>query len=302
MTDSHVAALHRASLPLCPRNTHLAPRLPQLVGIRAVLFDIYGTLMVSGVGDIGLSAPDAPSAADRQIAFPAALRAAGLDYTGDGQHGVSIWREQIEASHQADRIAGIPHPEVDIVEIWRQTCARLHALGELTSAPSAHFDYQRLAIEYEIRTNPVWPMPGLSSCLQQLTGLGQVLGIISNAQFFTPLLFPAVAGATLEQLGFEPRLCFYSYLLRRAKPSCHLYRQAATALAQQGLEPATTLYVGNDLRNDIWPAAQVGYKTALFAGDGRSLRLREDDPNRNEYGEPDAIVTRLEQIPGLILP
>jgi putative hydrolase of the HAD superfamily len=300
MTDFHEAILRRASRPLRPQGTTLPPRLPQLAGIQAILFDIYGTLIVSGVGDIGLSVPGTPTAADRQTAFPEALRAAGLDYVGDGRQGALLWREQIEASHRADRAAGIPYPEVDIVEIWRGTCGRLARQGELVSPLPDDFDYQRLAIEYEIRTNPVWPMPGLTSCLERLTGRGQVLGIISNAQFFTPLLFPAVVGATLDQLGFDRRLRFYSYHHRQAKPSCHLYRLAATALARQGLEPATVLYVGNDLRNDIWPAAQVGYKTALFAGDGRSLRLREDDPNRAQYGQPDAIVTHLEQIPGLI--
>jgi putative hydrolase of the HAD superfamily len=302
MTSFHEAILRRASLPLQPQDTAYPPRLPQLTGIRAVLFDIYGTLIVSGVGDIGLSASGSSTATPRHVAFAEALRAAGLDYAGDGRQGTSLWRKLIEASHQADRAAGIPCPEVDIVEIWRQTCGCLAQQGDLVSPPAADFDFQRLAIEYEIRTNPVWPMPGLTSCLQRLTGLGQVLGIISNAQFFTPLLFPAVVRATLDQLGFDRQLRFYSYRYRQAKPSCHLYRLAATALAQKGIEPAAVLYVGNDLRNDIWPAAQVGYKTVLFAGDARSLRLREDEPNRGQYGQPDAVVTHLEQIPEIIAP
>ena len=29
--------------------------------------------------------------------------------------------------------------------------------------------------------------------------------------------------------------------------------------------------------NDIYPAKQLGFQTALFAGDKRSLRLRTDD-------------------------
>ena len=65
-------------------------------------------------------------------------------------------------------------------------------------------------------------------------------------------------------------------------------------------DPIIPYIRGDGTGIDIWPAAQVGYKTALFAGDGRSLRLREDDPNRAQYGQPDAIVTHLEQIPGLI--
>ncbi|MEO2046604.1 MAG: HAD family hydrolase [Pirellulales bacterium] len=307
MTTAYEVIIQRASQPLPPLDTSQQPQLTQLAGIRAVLFDIYGTLMVSGVGDIGLSMSDsnklavgATPFAAALTPFAAALSASGLDYSGDGQQGAQLLHQQIQASHQADRAAGIPHPEVDIVEIWLQTCGQLASRGELPTPPPADFDYQRLAIEYEVRINPVWPMPGLKSCLKRLTGLGQDLGIISNAQFFTPLLFPAIVEATLDQLGFDRRLRFYSYRYRQAKPSCHLYQLAATALAQQSIDPSAVLYVGNDLRNDIWPAAQVGYKTALFAGDARSLRLHENDPNRTQYGQPDAIVTHLEQIPKII--
>jgi putative hydrolase of the HAD superfamily len=44
-----------------------------------------------------------------------------------------------------------------------------------------------------------------------------------------------------------------------------------------GLSTAACLYVGNDMLNDIYPAKQLGFQTALFAGDKRSLRLRTDD-------------------------
>jgi len=32
-----------------------------------------------------------------------------------------------------------------------------------------------------------------------------------------------------------------------------------------------TLYVGNDMLNDIWTATEAGCRTVLFAGDQRSL-------------------------------
>ncbi len=43
----------------------------------------------------------------------------------------------------------------------------------------------------------------------------------------------------------------------------------------------------------------MGFKTALFAGDARSPRLRSDDP-RNGAIRPDATVTDLAQIPGIV--
>lgn len=49
---------------------------------------------------------------------------------------------------------------------------------------------------------------------------------------------------------------------------------------QLGIESSQTLYVGNDMLNDIYPAQQLGLKTAFFAGDQRSLRKRFKGLNR----------------------
>jgi putative hydrolase of the HAD superfamily len=57
--------------------------------------------------------------------------------------------------------------------------------------------------------------------------------------------------------------------------------------------------VGNDMLNDIYPAKKLGFQTALFAGDARSLRLRTDDPRCRNLSA-DLILTDLEQLIGYI--
>ena len=52
--------------------------------------------------------------------------------------------------------------------------------------------------------------------------------------------------------------------------------------------------------NDILPAAQVGFRTALCAADQRSLRLREDD-SRVSQTVPDIVVTNLEEVIACVL-
>jgi putative hydrolase of the HAD superfamily len=47
--------------------------------------------------------------------------------------------------------------------------------------------------------------------------------------------------------------------------------------------------------NDMLPAYAEGFQTALFAGDKRSLRLREDDP-RCKNLSPDLVITDLRQL------
>jgi putative hydrolase of the HAD superfamily len=47
--------------------------------------------------------------------------------------------------------------------------------------------------------------------------------------------------------------------------------------------------------NDIYPARKAGFTTALFAGDKRSLRLRQDDP-RCANISADLVITDLYQL------
>ena len=58
-----------------------------------------------------------------------------------------------------------------------------------------------LATEYECRVNPVWPMPGARDCLRELAGAGLALGIVSNAQFYTPPMLQALLGESLHVSG-----------------------------------------------------------------------------------------------------
>jgi putative hydrolase of the HAD superfamily len=48
--------------------------------------------------------------------------------------------------------------------------------------------------------------------------------------------------------------------------------------------------------NDVLPAARLGCRTALFAGDARSYRPREGEL-RGLGVKPDLVVTNLPQIP-----
>ena len=122
---------------------------------------------------------------------------------------------------------------------------------------------------------------------------GLVLGLVSNAQFYTPLMFHALLGESLTTLGFDPSACAFSYQMHEAKPSTGIFQRALEALAvQQGIRPAQTLYVGNDMLKDIWPAHRLGCRTVLFAGDRRSLRLREHD-ERCASVKPDYVINDL---------
>lgn len=282
--------IRRSSRPLAPIPTgHPADTRP-LSGIRAVLFDVYGTLLVSGSGDVGTA-----HEVTRDEALREALEAAGLLPRGRPlPHGAGLLERIILQHHERARREGVEYPEVDILEVWSDALA---ALG-LPPAPNAAL--RHLAVAYECATNPVWPMPGMTATLAWLAGRGLPLGIVSNAQFYTPLTLEALTGRGLQALGFDPGLCAWSWQLREAKPSPRLFRLVLRRLEKRnGIAPRAVLYVGNDLLKDILPAHRLGLKTVLFAGDRRSLRLRGDDP-RVAGITPERTVTDLGQLRAIL--
>jgi len=264
--------------------------LRRLEGVRAVLFDLYGTLFISGTGEVGTSRE---SACDESLS--GALEAMGIPLLRSMDGAVHLVFDAIEASHAASRRAGIDYPEVDIVAIWRQVVTELGAQGVLEPRHWPRADLERLAVEYEARANPVWPMPGLEACLRSLSEGGLLLGVVSNGQFYTPELFPALLGGPAERWGFDRDLQYYSYRHGLAKPGLDLYEMAGEALEGRGVGRAEVLSVGNDMLNDIHPAARVGFRTALFAGDRRSLRLREGELPLDGL-EPDLVLTHLGEL------
>jgi len=295
MTDADlIDVLRRNYRPLEPEPTGVEPRLERLGDVRAVLFDIYGTLVVSGSGEVGTTREAASRAS-----LEAALTSLEVPFDPPLSDAVDLMQERIREEHAQRRTQGVDFPEIQIAEVWQWVFSEMVARGRLSAGGREKLErlgFERLAVEYEARANPCWPMPHLESCLSRLREGGLRLGLISNAQFYTPLLFPALLGRSAQECGFEQRLSLYSYRHGQAKPGVPLYEMAAERLREHGIESGQTLYVGNDMLNDVMPAARVGFRTALFAGDRRSLRQREDDP-RVAGVSSQLVITDLAQLP-----
>lgn len=275
------AVIEKLSSPLEPISTGVEPRVSSLPDLQAVIFDVYGTLLISGCGDIGNSADTG-----RADAFAAALSAANVQSELPLEMGVERLHSAIASQQEELKRNGVRFPEVDIVQAWKTALAD-DGLSEQ--------DLKLIAVEYECRVNPIWPMPQAIDLVQAIGASDLKMGIISNAQFFTPIAVKQLFGADLASLGFDPGMRFYSYEHNQAKPGTVLYEMAAHQLRTMGIDPKNTLYVGNDMLNDIMPANIVGFHTALFAGDKRSLRLRDGD-SRVQHREPDWVVTDFAQM------
>lgn len=264
--------------PLKPIPTDLRPRGRLKPPIKCLLCDIYGTLFISASGDIGSAGP-----LDRRSAqLDKLLARYGHSISAD--MALKRLHQTIQHYHAASRDQGVDYPEVVIETVWEKVL-------EFDDPQSL----QNFTVEFEMIMNPVWPMPGLEKLLAHCRNYGIRLGIISNAQFFTPYLFEWLLQATPVQLGFDAELTWYSYRNGCAKPSPALFQKALRMLANHGIAPQHVAFIGNDMRNDIRPARRAGFQTILFAGDSRSLRLRANDPLCKDL-TPDMVINDLNQL------
>ncbi len=262
-----------------------------------MLFDVYGTILTARKGEVGTHAPSPDRAAT------SALRAVGFHprRSGAGERATALLAAAIAADHKRKRNAGTKYPEVEIRRIWTRVLTRLTKEGYFSKPMNAAI-IEQLCVEHECRTNPVWPMPGLHGVLKMLANAKLKIGLVSNAQFYTPLILAALPGTGWNKAWFDHDLCAWSYQLAEAKPSNKLIQLSLHALRMRhGVSPEQTAMVGNDVLNDLLPAAQFGCKTMLFAGDAGALRLRENIPACSRF-IPDVVLTGLNQIPGILNP
>jgi putative hydrolase of the HAD superfamily len=160
-----------------------------------------------------------------------------------------------------------------------------------------------MAFAFELLTNPVYPMPDMKNVLERIKDNGLSIGIISNAQFYTPIIMNYFLHGQIKRdniQGFDEDLCVYSYKQKKSKPDLELFELMAEKLSRRGIHPEEALFVGNDMLKDMHPASKTGFKTCLFAGDSRSLRMRSGRPEIKNL-EPDFVISRLRDLIKIVI-
>lgn len=265
---------------------------------KAFIFDIYGTLLISASGDITHAHASARHIFD---AFWECGISCGDDFTmiTVAEEFILAVREEIQSVHEKEKASGNEYPEVVIEEIVDVVLKKFVSDRKLVE-PSGGIDLKKLLFIYECKSNTVWPMPGMKEVVEKIHTSGKKLGIVSNAQYYTPLIVNHFLNGTYEDtdeiVPFDTLLTQFSYHHRKGKPDIFLYQKVIESLQENfSIEPSEALYIGNDMLNDIYPAEKCGMDTALFAGGERALRLREDDARVTGL-EPTHTITDLMQL------
>ncbi|MBN2290337.1 MAG: HAD hydrolase-like protein, partial [Candidatus Glassbacteria bacterium] len=210
----------------------------------------------------------------------------------------------IEQVHRRKKAAGFPSPEVRIEEIWSGIISELETLGYNSAGRRRSLLPWTVALYYEIAFQQAVLYRGAAEALLRLKEMGIRQGIVSNAQFYTPVLLKIFLGeATGGRAGlqdiFEESLTSFSYRVGRAKPDPLIFSGVLSELDRLGVAREEAVYVGNDMLNDIRTAGSLGLSTVLFAGDGDSLLLHDDGRSSPDL-RTDAVATAHHQIPFML--
>ena len=278
--------------------------LPRVSGVRAVLWNVYGTLLSISDGELKFETDNA------------LLMTVALDKT---IHEFKMWgsmsrkpgqpaeymREIYKKVLTEQRLAptqGEKFPEVLSERVWEAIVKKLfqkeYQFDATFYGPLPEYA-RKVAYFFHASLQGTGCCAGAAAAIKELAGKGMVQGLLADGQCFTGVqvargLSKQDGGATMDT-WIPPASRFLSFAVKARKPSDAAFAAALDSMAAVGVEPAQILHVGSSLTRDIGPAKTWGMKTALFAGDRSSLSATSDQLKDAAY-RPDALLTALEQV------
>ena len=278
--------LHTGQQPETARALRPAPcpsLQESLQDIRVAVFDVYGTLINYWKEEFGNEARKEQSLRDafaKTIGY-FKLTDALIHMNPDEAPAKTLYdlyHGLIALKHGLAAGKGVSLPEIKIEQVWETIllmCKR-HGFDYAAAIRGTESDCACcMAYYYNFFAIGRQLYPGVYEALRTLREKNILLGIVSNAQFYTPidltLLLRDSSRGTLDDYNelFENDLVFYSYEYGVSKPDNGLFRKLFDALYELQILPSQTVFVGNDFTNDIGPAQKNNMKTALFTGDDR---------------------------------
>ena len=140
-----------------PLYTGIAPELNQISDIKALLFDIYGTLLISAGGEVG-SSPDTILSGEGALPFFHAAHSAGFQIKLRPEEFnrklEELYSGAIQEIHAHEKNRGNTAPEVDILSIWNRILSEVVKEGDAEGTVDAH-SLIFTSLRYELRTNSI---------------------------------------------------------------------------------------------------------------------------------------------------
>jgi FMN phosphatase YigB (HAD superfamily) len=284
------------------------PRLVRLRDIRAVTWNIYGTLLAIAGGELLFEHPDAflmETALDKTIQEFKMWGAMSRKPGQPSEYLHQIYRNLL-IEHRTQPSGGEKYPEVQADRLWESCIKKLMQKDYRFDAAfygSLNEYSRKVALFFHASLQGTICYPGAAAALGRVRKAGLRQGLLADAQCFTAIqlergLQQQDSEAIFDRL-VDQDLRAYSYEVRARKPSERLFRPVLAVLGERGISPRQILHVGARPAQDLLPARRLGMRTALFAA-GKQAPLAEKAPLKELSSGPDVILTQLEQIADVV--
>jgi len=284
------------------------PHLVRLPQVRAVLWNVYGTLVAIPGGELWFEHPKSfvmSVALDKTIQE---FKMWGSMSRKPGQPAEYMQHiySQVLAEQRTLPGGTEKHPEVGAERVWEAILKKLLQKDYRFDAGffgSLNEFSRKVAYFFHASLQGTACYPGAAEALRHVADQGLSQGLLGDGQCFTLVqlqrgLAQQDESANLGELLTEG-LTTLSSEVRARKPSERLFRQALAALSERGLTPPEVLHVGSRVQLDLVPARRLGMRTALFAGDRASLQATPEEL-KAPTSRPDVLLTELSQIAAVV--
>lgn len=287
-----------------PKAVPATPFVKHLPDIRAVLWDVYGTLLRVSDGRFTLFPDDEVRL---QIALDKTIHEFNMwnhMYRKPGppwQSMIGLYKSTIERQAMQSAARG-DVTEVNLVETWGSIIMRLfekeYKFDEGLYGNLDEFS-EKVAYFFHSCLQGTTARSGAVQAMTDIGGNQLLQGFLSNGQSFTlvqTLRALALQGSLppLYEL-FRPQTIILSHDVGVKKPSRSLYTYAIDRLRTLGVEAREILHVSCRLTTDLFPARALGMKTALLVAEKSGLEVDAamlKDPAK----KPDRLLTDLSQL------
>jgi FMN phosphatase YigB (HAD superfamily) len=282
--------------------------LIRLPDIRAVTWNIYGTLLAISGGELYF---EHPVKFIMEVALDKTIQEFKMWGSMSRKPGQPAdYLKQIYGNLLAEQstlpAGGEKHPEISAERLWEAFIRKLLQKEYQFDAGfygSLNEFSRKVAYFFHASLQGTACYPGSARALRHVKEAGLAQGLIADAQCFTLVQLQCCLSrqdttAKVDDLiDADLRAC--SYELRARKPSERLFRHLLTALADRHITPSQVLHIGSRAALDIAPARRLGMRTALFAGDKASLQATREQMKETPT-RPDVLLTELCQIADVV--
>ncbi|HLJ96937.1 MAG TPA: HAD hydrolase-like protein [Gemmataceae bacterium] len=284
------------------------PYLVRLPDVRAVTWNVYGTLLAISGGELYF---EHPVKFIMEVALDKTIQEFKMWGSMSRKPGQPAdYLRQIYSnllSEQSTQPAGAEkYPQIAADRLWEAFIKKLLQKDYQFDAGfygSLNEFSRKVAYFFHASLQGTACYPGAARALRHVKEAGLAQGLIADGQCFT--LVQLQRGLSREDAGarvddwIDPNLRALSYELRARKPSERLFRHLLSALAERHIDAQEVLHIGSRAAVDIAPARRLGMKTGLFAGDKASLQATRDQM-KDAATRPDVLLTELDQIADVV--